>query len=86
MDKADAVGRSNIKVTVGFVQDINRRISDGNWKIAQDEFISLMGAHTIMMTHACTTTSPQANGTDMGDRTCSGAGGKQRMFLSLIHI
>jgi hypothetical protein len=62
------------------MQEINSRIMDGNWKLSQAEFVSLMGAHTILMTHACTTTGEQINGTDMGDRTCGGTGGKQRMF------
>jgi hypothetical protein len=68
-----------IRTYVG-MQEINSRIADGNWQLSQTEFISLMGAHTILMTHACTTTGEQINGTDMGDRTCGGTGGKQRMF------
>ena len=44
--------------------------------------MAVMGAHGIMMTQACTTGTPQPPGAaaDMGDRTCGGEGGQQRMF------
>ena len=47
------------------------------------ETTALMGAHTLVMTYACTTTGAAADGAAtaaLGDRTCGGAGGRQRMF------
>jgi hypothetical protein len=66
------------------IQELNGLIKDTRWHVKADEVAALMGAHTILMTHGCTTTGTQpANGTampDMGDRTCGGRGGRQRMF------
>ena len=58
-------------------------MADAGLRVNAQEVMALMGAHAIMMTHACTTNGEApAGGTvpDMGDRTCGGAGGRQRMF------
>lgn len=66
------------------MQEINGLVEDARWRLDPSDVMAIMGAHTIMMTHACTTTGEQPpNGTaaaDMGDRTCGGQGGRQRMF------
>lgn len=72
------------KLVEFFMKEINGLQPDVAWRIKPDEIMAMMGAHSILMTHACTTTgeqtpegSPMA---DMGDRTCAGQGGRQRMF------
>lgn len=65
------------------LQELNGLQPDAGWHVGADEVVALMGAHAIMMTHGCTTTADMdVNGTvaDLGDRTCGGAGGRQRMF------
>lgn len=65
-----------------FLKEINAKIEDAKWQLTQAESLALMGSHTILMTQACMTTGEGSNETapDMGDRTCAGSGGVQRMF------
>lgn len=65
------------------LQDINGFQPDAAWHVGADEVMALMGAHAIMMTLGCTTTADTGENStvpDLGDRTCRGAGGRQRMF------
>ena len=66
------------------VQELNGLQPEANWRVNVKEVVASMGAHTILMTHACTTTGEQpGNDTTMpgmDDRTCGGRGGRQRMF------
>ena len=72
-----------VSTIAGFLQEINSWIEEEQWKVTPAETTALMGAHTLVMTYACTTTGQAPDGSatpDLGDRTCGGAGGRQRMF------
>ena len=64
------------------VQEINPLMDDARWHLSAEEVMAIMGSHTLVMTQACTTDAPQpASPTAaMSDRTCGGAGGRQRAF------
>lgn len=69
--------------TTTHMQDINGKIGDAQWRLSPAEATALMGSHALSFTLACTTTGAAANGAynaGLGDRTCAGVGGRQRMF------
>ena len=45
-----------------------------------DEALALMGSHTLMDNHACTTDAVKPPGTGIGEISTEGCGGQKRMF------
>lgn len=64
-----------------FLEDINEQIPEARWQLTQEDATSLLGSHGMMQNQNCMTDGVQpGTAPAMTDRTCSGAGGTQRMF------
>jgi hypothetical protein len=68
------------------MQEMNRQISDPAWQFTAEDVTALMGSHGLMDMQNCMTTGVQpATAPAIDDRTCAGAGGRQRMFTWANH-